>query len=272
MNARTIAMLAALAALARAAADPATNAPADVSAPAWFPVGERMTYRLYWGVIPVGQADFWSEWVEEEGVRRIALLAQAKTTAVVAKLYPVDDFIRSVVDPATFLPLRYEQRLKEGRHFRHDFVTFHHAGGQADWEARVKRRFTRVAIDRDTRDVLSLAYFLRSRGLEAGQSDHFRVLVDEKLYDLRVEGLVVENVSVAGVSAPCLKVEPTARFGAIFVRGGRAWLWFSRDSRRICTRMVGQVPVANVKAVLTAVTGPGAAWPPPDAVPKGGAP
>jgi hypothetical protein len=270
MTARVLASLVACWAVARVAAEPATNV---VPAPGWFPVGERMTYRLYWGVIPVGQADFWSEWVEEGGERRIALLAQAKTTAVVAKLYPVDDFIKSVVDPVSFLPLRYEQRLKEGRHFRHDFVTFHHAEGRADWEARVKARHRPVAIDRDTRDVLTLAYFLRARGLEVGQNGHYRVLVDEKLYDLRVEGQLEANVTVAGATVPCIKVEPTARFGSIFVRGGRAWLWFSRDSRRICTRMVGQVPVANVKAVLTAVTGPGAeAWPPAPAPTPGGSP
>jgi hypothetical protein len=240
--------------------------PAAAGEPAalWFPVGERFVYRLYWGMVPVGEAHFWSEWVEQDGKRLIALRATAKSNSVLERIYPVDDTIESLVDPVTFLPLRYEQRLRGGRSVSHDRIVFNHAECTAVWTSPVRRRQKEIAIDRDTRDVLSLAYAMRARGMAPGQVERFRVVVDYKLYDLSVEAIAEQSVGTDGLGAVrSLKVEPTARFGEVFVRGGRVFMWFSADSRRICTRMTGKAPVASVKALLAAVEGPDAAsWPP----------
>ncbi|MBN1556622.1 MAG: DUF3108 domain-containing protein [Lentisphaerae bacterium] len=228
----------------------------------WFPVGERLRYRLYWGFIPVGTAELESAWTEFEGRPHLALRAWARTTAILSAIFPVDDRVESIVDPETFLPVQYEQILNEGRHHRHDLFTFDHAGRKAYWRSLLKERSRIVDIGPDTRDVLTLLYAMRAEGLSVGEQRMFRVVVDEKLYDLFVEGLEYEILEAAGAGdVRCLKVEPQAQFGGIFVRKGRVQAWFTDNARRICVRMTGRVPVASVKAVLTEVGGPGAsAW------------
>ena len=175
-----------------------------------------------------------------------------------AKIYPVQDLIESVVDPGTFLPLRYVQRLREGRHRRYDVVAFDHDREVAKWSSPLENRQEEIDIDGDTRDVLSLAYFMRSKGMQPGQEERFRVLVDDKLYDLHVGGRETVAVRVRGHGrVRCLEVEPKARFGEIFVRRGRMKLWFSLDPRHVCTRMSARVPLASVRACLISVEGPG---------------
>jgi hypothetical protein len=225
-------------------------------------VGEKLVYRMYWGFIPVGQAELSTAWVVENGRKLLALRATARTTSFVALIYPVEDFVESTVDPATFLPVRYIQRLKEGRHVRDDYVTFDYASGKARWESKKDGKSGEVAVDWDTRDVVSLVYYMRSKGFAPDQQARFRVLVDNKLYELVVTGLGQEEVEVKGVGkVPCVKVEPKAKFGAIFVRKGKVEMWFSEDERHICVRMAGFLPKAKVKAILAGIEGPdAAAW------------
>lgn len=229
----------------------------------WFPVGERAVYRLYWGVIRVGEAEFWSEWRDTADGRRIALLARAKTTSIVEHIYPVDDLIEAVVDPETFLPILYTQKLNEGRHSRYDKMVFDHKECRAEWSSGIKDEKRAIDIDADTRDPLTLVYWLRAKGFVPGQKQQFRVLTDDKVYDLTVAGKRREKVKIPDHGqVDCVVVEPTAKFGEIFVRSGKVHMWFSDDERRMCTRMTGRLPVASVKAVLLRVEGPDAeGWP-----------
>jgi len=227
----------------------------------WFPVGEQLSYRMYWGVIPVGSCDMATKWVEQGGRNLLSITAVAKTTYVVSKIYPVDDFIESIVDPETFLPVRYTQIMHEGRRVRNDIVNFSHSNNVAYWQSakqNVTNAVKEIEIGPDTRDVLSLAYFMRSKGLDVGQTEKFRVLVDDKIYDLSITGLKYEEMKVEDFgTVKCLVVEPKAKFGEIFVRKGRVILWFSEDGRHICTRMEGKLTFANLKAILGGVSGPG---------------
>lgn len=227
----------------------------------WFPVGEKLVYRLYWGIIPVGTCYITTEWAELEGKSVLSIKATAETGAVVSKIYPVNDFIETRIDPGTFLPREYIQKLREGRHIRDDCVTFNHAEGIAIWRSTkesVTNEAKKIMIEATTRDVLCLAYYMRSKGLSVGQTEKFRVLVDDKIYDLEVMGLGYETMDVGDFNnVKCLVVEPKAAFGGIFVRKGRVNLWFSEDMRRICTRMTGKLSFANLKAILTGVEGPG---------------
>jgi biotin synthase-related radical SAM superfamily protein len=54
-----------------------------------------------------------------------------------------------------------------------------------------------------------------------------------------------------------VRIEPDAAFQGLFVRKGKLTLWVSEDERRILTRVVAVIPVANVRIHLDRVLGPG---------------
>lgn len=225
----------------------------------WFSVGEELVYDLHWGVIPVGRSQVTTEWIEEDGKRRIAIRIKTRTNKVLSKIYPVDDFLESIINPDGFLPIRFTKRLKEGR-YRCDEVTyFDHAGGVAHYTSHLSGKKKDFEIEPDTRDIVSLMYYLRSKQFEPGTTNHYRLMADEKLYDLWVKAQKVEPVSLGGSygRVESLKFEPEAAFGGIFVRKGKMWMWVSQDPRRLCTRIVARVPVASVGIVLAEVRGPG---------------
>lgn len=229
----------------------------------WFPVGEKLTYQVYWGMFPVAETRVTSEWIEEEQEEEKRILLAIKVTtksyALLDTIYPVDDFIESIVDPVTFRPLRFEKRLSEGRYRLHEITTFNHEAQTARWKHLIKNDVKDFAIENDTRDLLSFMYFMRSQKLEPQRQYHYRLMADEKLYDLyvNIKDYVDRDFSKFGV-VRCLYIEPEAKFQGLFVRAGKLQLWNSDDRRCLCVKAVAKAPVVgSIKVLLVKVEGPG---------------
>lgn len=216
-----------------------------------FPVGERLVYRIYWGVVPVGESVASTEWVEEGGRRLIAIRFRTRTNKFMERIYPVDDLIETLIYPETLLPARFTKRLSEGRYRCHEVTVFDHSGRQARWRSETSGRSKTYPIEADTRDIVSFMYFARTMDFHPGESRQFRVMADEKLYDVFVRVTGKEEVRLGdGTTCPSLVLEPEAAFEGLFVRKGRMWLWISEDKPRVVTRLAARVPVASVKLLL----------------------
>ena len=226
---------------------------------AHWPVGERLVYRIYWGIIPVGLAVTTTEWMEEDGRRLLRIRFRSKSNRVLETVYPVDDSIISVIDPETFLPIRFEKNLSEGSHRYHEVTVFDRTNNVAHWESKIDGRTKTFPIKADTRDIPSFMYYMRSHTFTPDTREHFEVMADEKTYDLwvNVKKLETTQVPIYG-DVECLKAEPEAAFNGLFVRDkGQMWLWVSTDERCIATRVAVQIPVAKAKIILEEVQGPG---------------
>lgn len=226
--------------------------------PDWFPVGEELIYDIHWGVINVGQTHVITDWVDHQGRRVIRIRYLTKTNGIVKKLYPVDDLIESLIDPETFLPIRFTKRLNEGRYHCDETTDFNYRKLKAGWESKTNGRKKAFPIEKDTRDIVTFMYHLRSQKLEPGEQLNFRVMADERLYDLKIvvgDRMVMKFPQFGAV--PSLRLDPEAAFQGLFVRSGKVVAWVSDDDRRLCTRLMVTVPVANVRLSLKEVRGPG---------------
>ncbi len=232
---------------------------ADDPNPLWFPVGEELIYRLYWGVVPVGYSTATTKWIVEDGRKLISIAFRSKSNDVLSKIWPVDDLHEAVVDPVTFLPVRFTKRLSEGRYRADEVTVFDHKRKVARWMSRKSGNRQDFPIESDTRDVISFMYFMRSKQIEPGTTSQYRVMADDKVYELHVKAAKkVEKFRVSDFGwVPCLELEPEAKFQGLFVRKGRMWLWVSRDRRRLLTKIAAKLPIASVKVLLAEVHGPG---------------
>lgn len=260
-----------LALIAPAASAEPTNGPAPGAMPAmagsnaappelWFPVGETLTYRAYWGVIPVAESVVTTEWFQDNGETLLLIRYRTRSNKVLATLYPVDDVIEAVIEPATFRPRLFMKDMREGRHHDHEITTFDYTRGLARWESLTKGKVKEYPIDPNIRDLVSFLYWMRNQRFSPGYEGTFRVMADEKVYDLFLKA----DPRYATVDLPaygkvkCLRIEPQAAFQGLFIRKGRMWLWISQDrGRSVVTQIRASLPVADVHIVLCSVTGPG---------------
>lgn len=216
-----------------------------------FPVGERLQYRIVWGIIPVGDSEAVTEWTEVDGRPLIAIRIRSKSNHVIRTLYPVDSFLETLIDPETLHPVRYTKRSREGKHHSHEVTTFDYAGGVARQHNLLKDRHIEFPIEEGTRDLLSFMYFIRGHRFEAGSQSNHRVMADEKIYDLVIRAVRMAKVEAGGRSrAQGMLLEPEAGFDGLFVRKGRMWLWVSREVPTMLLRAEIEVPLARVKVVL----------------------
>jgi len=226
--------------------------------PPGFNVGEELVYKVYWGFIPVGKTRIVSRWIEEDGRRLLAIRYRTRSNRFIAAIYPVDDLIESIIDPTTFLPVRFVKKLKEGHRRNDEVTTFDFEKGEAHWVDYFKKRTKTYPIDPDTRDIVSFMYFMRAHRFESGERREFRVMADEKIYDLFVSAGDIEEVKLKRFGrVKSIRLEPEAAFEGLFVRKGKVTVWVSRDDRSLVTRMVGSIPVASIHVVLWEVRGPG---------------
>ena len=252
--------VAVLCALPVAGAEPgsigATNAVAADTA-LWFPVGEDMIYRIYWGPIPVGISRVTSRWIERDGRQLIALTYRTKTNAFFDSIYPFDDEAESWVDPATFQPVQFRTRLKKRQVARDEQIRFDHERGKAVWTSFSDGQIREFTLDGDLRDLLSYLYTMRRTGLTAGEVRAIGFFGDHGPVYGTLTGLTHETVSLPVYGkVRCLKVKPRADFGGFLVSEGKVTAWISDDERRLCTRLVVN-GLVDGRAVLCHVGGPG---------------
>ena len=223
-----------------------------------FPVGEELFYDVHWGFLHVGYTHVTTSWTNRQEKKLIHVRFATRTNRVVEKLYPVDDLIEAMIDPATMLPVLFAKRLSEGRYRTDEETVFDHATGQAVWRSRKSNRTKTFPIEPDTRCLVSIMYYLRGQQFSPGEKYEYQVMADEKLFDLFVNVRKEEKLKLPPWGeVPCLKIEPEAAFQGLFVRKGKITMWVAQGERRVCTRIVGEIPVASVKLTLTGVKGPG---------------
>lgn len=226
-----------------------------------FPMGEVLTYTIYWGWIAVGESKATTswEWSEDHGWL-IRIRFRTISNGIIAKLYPVDDVVDTYVDPVTLRPLRHILDLNEGKETRSSTTVFDWKTMQAtytkehdDKEDEVKT----VALEEGSRDVVSFMYFLRQTPFVEDETYEFEVLSDYKMYDLTVETDGTEKIRLKEYGkTKSLVLIPTAEFEGVFVRKGKMKLWLSDNDHQILTKLVLDTPFANVKLLLKTVEGP----------------
>lgn len=224
----------------------------------WFPVGEEIDYEIQWGIFTVGEASAKTAWTNRDGRRLITLTVEGQSNGIVEKLYPVEIFLQTLLDPVTFLPIHFEKRSREGKRRYHEMTTFDHARLRGRWQSILKDREKAFDIEPDTRDLMGLMYWIRKEPVGEEETRRYNVMTDEKMYELIIEAGKKDRVTLKNYGrVSCIKMEPKGKFDGMFVRKGRMWLWTSDDPRYVITRAVASVPVASIKIMLQRVRGPG---------------
>ncbi len=225
-----------------------------------FPVGEELVYSITWNGVPVAWSKATVETETYEGREVIALRMVTRTHAFFDRIFKVDDFHESLVDPETFLPLRYTQNLCEGRYRCHEVTTFDFQLGTAHYSHQLNGKEKVYAIEPTSRDILCFMYFMRSVPLAENSENRYKVMTDEKIYELLVRTFRTESVDLPRYEreVESLEIRPEAMFDGLFVRNGKATVWVSRETRRLMTRARLSVPFGRVTVTLREVNGPGA--------------
>lgn len=223
----------------------------ETNAALWFPVGEGLVYGVYWGFIPVGESIVSTEWINDNGRKLLAIRIISRSNKVFRQLYPVEDFVESIIDPGPFLPVRFTKNLREGSYRCHEVTEFDFHNLKAHSHSFTTGTDTEYSIAPDTRDIVCFMYYARQLSFRPGEDKTFRVMADDRISSVFIRPLEIEVIETDdGVERYCLKMEPEASFQGIFLRKGRMWIWLATQDPRVITKIVAQIPIATIRIFL----------------------
>jgi hypothetical protein len=162
------------------------------------------------------------------------------------------------VEPETLLPVQFTKNISEGKNRYHEITVFDRTNLVANWTSPLKKKTKSFPIVADIRDIPTLMFSLRVQNYKVGETTQFKVMADEKIYDLWLNVKKRENVELPNYDkVKSFKIEPDAAFQGLFVRTGKIFVWVSDDERSVATKIQATVPLADVHAVLWSIEGPG---------------
>lgn len=217
--------------------------------------GERLEYRVRWGVLSVARAALEVE-LASEGV--VLLRATARTRGWIDPLYPVRDLVESTVEPAGLRPLRFFKQTREGRGKAEEVtVEFDLRAGVARYVEDGAPR-PPLSLPAAFQDPLSCIYAYRMLAPGAGGEVALEVTDGKRVVAGAFREVGRERVRTPAGSFATVVVEPTIEgIGGVFRRSEKKALriWFTDDELRRPVRFYTEVAVGSFTMELTRLGG-----------------
>jgi len=194
--------------------------------------GENLLYVLKFGFIVGGNATLVLK--QEYFNNKLVFHArgEAKTVGLAEKLYSVKDVFESFFDLHTILPYKSIRDVKEGNYRKHEEAIFNHIGNTV----YSTRKDTVVTIPKNTLDMMSLLYYIRSIDLyDMKNGDVLRTVTffDEELFpfDIRFKGTEIVKTKYGKIR--CYRFDPVVEPGRMFKSEDDMTIWISADRNLI---------------------------------------
>jgi hypothetical protein len=220
-------------------------------------VGERLEFRLRWGVVPAADALLEVLPTDEKNV--IMFRASAETLAYVGMFYPVKEVIESTVRLPGAKVQRYTKTGRQGRDKNRDQeVVFDLEKGTAQYRRNEDLRDP-IEVPPDVQDPLSSFYVFRSLPVPESGSVALNVSDGKKVVHGVITVIGKETVNTPVGTFETVIIEPELEgLGGIFKKspGARILIWITDDERRMPVKLQSEVSIGHFTALLTKVTYP----------------
>ena len=215
-----------------------------------FKPGEKLVYRLSYGVFDAGEATL-SVLPTEHTVRGRKLLrvrGVGRTVSAFEWFYKVDDLYESYIDAEAMVPWVFKRRVDEGGYkINQDYTFFQHKN-----EVETEKGNTHEVPDQ-VQDMISAFYYARTFDFsKAKEGDEYAVdiFLDEELFPTKVRYLGKEVIRTRKGKFRCHKFEPIVEKGRVFSSEDAVTVWITDDGNKIPIMAKAKIQVGSIKMHL----------------------
>jgi len=240
---------------------PAKTGPVEAYGP-----GEYLEFVLKWAGIVAGDSTMIVEnYTGEEEKEIYRIISTAKSRSLVDIIYKVRNRIESYIDPASGLTLKYVVNSREGGRRKKRVLIFDQNRQLVTRIVREKGKITSdlYEIPEYVHDSLSSFYAIRDEELNVGDRIQFMVFEGRKNWELVVDVLAREEITVRAGTFKTIKIHPLLKYEGIFRRKGELFVWVTDDEMKMPVLMKSKVRVGSIVAELARYSFSG---PPEDAL------
>jgi hypothetical protein len=221
-----------------------------------FVPGERLHYKIKWGLIPVGRATLEVAPSEEvNGTLCHKFVLSVRTNEFADAFYKVRTRAESYLAPDFRRSLLYRKKQQEGKTERDVVVRFDYDRNLAFY-SNYGKLDREIPIRPVAFDPLSIAYLLRLGEIKTGIKRSFPTCDGRVLQDVEVSVQEKEKLRVAAGKFEVFEATPALKnLRGVFKKSPRGVLriWYSADARRIPVKMASKVAVGSFTARLETI-------------------
>ncbi len=218
-----------------------------------FRPGEKLTYRLHYGIINAGEAvlEVKPDVLTINGRQIYHIVGTGYTTGSTDWFFKVRDRYETYLDKAALLPWYFVRRVEEGGYkFSQDY-SFNHFTKKVDIGNNQK-----YDIPDDVQDMVSAFYAARNMDLSRAKTGDVMSMIcfmDKELWPMKIKLIGRETIATDIGEIRCLKFRPIVQRGRVFKQEEDMTVWISDDANHLPVRAQADILVGSIKMDLSAV-------------------
>ncbi|MBL4703528.1 MAG: DUF3108 domain-containing protein [Flavobacteriales bacterium] len=219
-----------------------------------FKVGEKLTYKMHYGLIDAGSAtlEVKSTTKTINGRPLLHVVGKGKSINTFDWFFKVRDRYESYIDKDGMFPWIFIRRVYEGGiEINQDYTFYQH-------KKKVNTGKVKVDAPANVQDMLSAFYYARTMDYSNAKiGDEFEIncIVDGKTWPLKIKYKGKEEVKIRKGKFRCLKFAPVLQEGRIWESEEDLTVWITDDKNKIPLLAKTKIVVGSIKMELSGYEG-----------------
>lgn len=211
-----------------------------------FTIGEKLTYRLHYGIIDAGEAvlQVKESKIKAKGRDLYRIVGTGRSIKAFDWFFKVRDRYESYVDKESIIPWYFIRRVNEGGFIINQDYTLHQ-----DLQL-VDDGETKIKVPLNVQDMLSAYYYARTldfENAEKGDVFEFNTIVDGEIFPLKIKFLGRDQIKIRMGKFKALKFCPVIQTGRVFKKEEDLTVWISDDKNKIPLCAKAKILFGSVK-------------------------
>ena len=221
-----------------------------------FTSGEKLRYRVTYGIMDAGEAVLTVNETREKGANGRPLYhvkGEGRTLGAFSLFYNVEDVYESYIDKSGVFPWKFKRDVNEGGYKINQEYRF-----KQDKQKVVNHEGEEYKVPVGIQDMISSFYYARTldfNNMKPGDVSSFNCFMDDEIWPLQVRFVGKEEIKIRKGKFNCLKFQPVVQEGRYFENDDDVEFWVTDDANRIPVLVKAKIPVGIVKMHLVEWSG-----------------
>ena len=232
------------------------NAKADETTPlrkinhSAFQPGEKLTYRLSYGILDAGEAVLTVDESKKsiQGRKLWRVRGVGRTISAFEWFYKVNDIYESHIDAVGMFPWLFIRRVNEGGYkINQDYTFYQHKKVVDNGEGK------KYKVPGMVQDMISSFYYARTidySNAKIGDIFTVNIFLDNELYPTKIKYKGKQTVKIRKGKFRCMKFAPVVQEGRVFNSEEDLTIWITDDKNRIPILAKAKIKVGSLKMHL----------------------
>jgi hypothetical protein len=216
-----------------------------------FKSGEKLTYRLHYGLVDAGEAVLEVKKSPRKVLDRelYHVVGTGKSLPAFDWFFKVRDRYETYIDKEGVFPWIFIRRIKEGGYSKEQDYVFHQHKKVVD-----NGKGKKFEVPNHIQDMLSSLYYCRTldlKSLKEGDIISMQTFLDDEVYDYDIRFVGREEIKIRKGTFKCMKFTPVVQEGRVFKHEDDLQVWITDDENKIPVLAKAKILVGSIKMQLT---------------------